>query len=57
MTPRNPDRYRIEAARLRYKAAHVKDDAALQKRYLALAQSTIASRIPIEQQPYTTTAR
>ena len=57
MAPRNPDRYRIEAACLRYKAARVKDDAALQKGYLALALEYDRVAETIEQQSSTATAR
>jgi hypothetical protein len=57
MAPRNPDWYRIEAGRLRHKAARVKDDTALQNSYLALAREYDRVADAIERRPCTSTAR
>jgi hypothetical protein len=57
MAPRNPNWYRIEAGRLRHKAARVKDDTALQNSYLALALEYDRVADTIEQRPSATGAR
>lgn len=57
MLARSADWYRMEAARLRDKAAAVKHDAALQNSYLALALEYDRLAATIEKRRSATTAR
>ena len=57
MPARSADWYRVEAARLRDKAAAVKNDTALQNSYLVLAQEYDRLADTLEKRPSATTAR
>jgi hypothetical protein len=57
MAPRNAHWYRMEAGRLRDKAAESKDDTALQNSYLALALEYDRLADTLENRRPTTTPR